>query len=80
MIFGLRLHWGDPNLPTQIRAYSGSLLNKERERSTDSLVLHPVVQWWGVSHQSNWWFGFMRFSKRIDTSTPSQPQNWGEDK
>lgn len=68
---GFRLHKGEPDIPTKLRAYTSSLLSKVgkdgdcRNNYTD----HVIAKWYGVSFRLSWFFGIWVFGK---TSYPTE--------
>jgi len=60
---GFRIHCGDPDNPTKLRSYTGSLLMKDNtvDNGLNNYTDHAIARWYGVSFKLNWFFGFWLF-------------------
>lgn len=61
---GFRLHRGEPDRPTKLRAYTGSMLL--RDAGPDGLnnyADHAIARWYGVSFRLRWFMGFWLLGK-----------------
>lgn len=63
-LFGIRLHWGEPQFRTKIRAYTGAC----RSTASDGpwsiqFTDHDIAKWYGVSFRLAGFFGWQRFGE-----------------
>lgn len=65
---GFRLHRGEPENPTKLRAYTGSLLMKTGNEGRNNYTDHEIARWYGVSFNLKWFVGFWLFGKTSWTS------------
>ncbi|MCP1550649.1 MULTISPECIES: hypothetical protein [Methylorubrum] len=73
LLFGLRLHWGDPNRPTEIRAWTTAFSRKDSPWRHD-YITHQVCRWYGLSRKRDWFCGFCRLGKTEMYSSPEKPR------
>lgn len=67
---GFRIHNGEPELPTKLRAYTGTLLYKESTtEGRNNFTDHEIEKWYGVSFKLKWFLGFWLFG---ETSWPAE--------
>lgn len=68
---GFRLHRGEPDLPTKLRAYTGSLLTKDGTSriARNNYSDHQLARWYGVSFKLRWFAGLWVFG---ETSYPAE--------
>lgn len=75
LLFGLRLHWGDPNRPTEIRAWTGAIGGGLKDAPwTHDFVTHQVGRWYGLSRKRDWFCGFCRLGKTEMYSSREKPR------
>lgn len=73
-ILGFRLHRGTPDLPTKLRAYTSSMLQKDGEDGVERIGInnyadHSIARWYGISFKLRWFLGLWVFG---DTCYPSE--------
>lgn len=67
---GLRIHRCEPDNPTKIRAYTGTLLTKDSvTEGRNNYADHEIAHWYGVSFKLKWFLGFWVFG---ETAYPSE--------
>lgn len=67
---GLRIHNGEPDNPTKVRAYTGTLLSKgSSTEGRNDYADHEIARWYGLSFKLKWFIGFWVFGK---TAYPSE--------
>lgn len=69
-IFGFRLHKGEPENPTRVRAYTGSLLMKDLgPEGINNYTDHAIARWYGISFRLKWFLGLWLLG---DTTYPRE--------
>lgn len=68
---GFQIHKGEPDLPTKLRAYKGSLLRKDADASgvrmgRNNYTDHAIAKWYGVSFRLRWFVGLWLFAETTD--------------
>lgn len=68
------MHWGEPEMPTKLRAYTSSLLKKDPTPESSGFGLnnftdHEIGNWYGFSYKLKFFLGVWVFSK---TSYPTE--------
>ncbi len=67
---GMRIHRGEPENPTKLRSYTGTLMMKgSQTEGRNNYTDHRIARWYGVSFKLNWFIGFWIFG---DTTWPSE--------
>lgn len=61
----MRLHWGQPQNPTKLRAYTGALCAKEGDNHLLSFTDHHIARWYGVSFGVRGFIGLQTFSETL---------------
>lgn len=72
----MRLHWGEPNHPTSIVAYTGAILGKEPGHDDLRFIKHRVARWYGLSFGLRGFLGIQVFG---ETSYPSRIGNHADE-
>jgi hypothetical protein len=76
-LFGLKLHWGDPKHPTELRSWTGALGSNDRPWQ-HCYVSHEIGRWFGLSHKRNWFVGFFLTERTDEYRTAERPRfGWG---
>jgi len=59
---GFRVHVGEPENPTKLRGYTGSLFSKAGEDETrNNYTDHQIARWYGISFRLRWFVGLWVF-------------------
>jgi hypothetical protein len=54
----MRLHRGEPENPTKLRGYTGTLMNKaSKTEGRNNYTDHRIARWYGVSFKLKWFVG-----------------------
>jgi hypothetical protein len=75
--FLLKLHWGDPKHPTEIRAWTGALGSRVEgiERPWQHcFVSHQIGRWYGISYERAGFVGLCVFGPSEDYRTTVAPR------
>lgn len=75
--FRLKLHWGDPKHPTEIRAWTGALGSPVEgvERPWQHcFVSHQIGRWYGVSYARSGFMSLCVFGPSADYRTTDAPR------
>lgn len=59
----MRLHWGAPNNPTKLRAWTGSIVPKRGVVYDNRFTDHELDRWYGVSFGNSCFVGIMIFAE-----------------
>lgn len=58
-LLGMRFHNGEPENPTKLRAYTGTLMSKvSKTEGTNHYTDHRIARWYGISFKLKWFIGF----------------------
>jgi hypothetical protein len=75
--FLLKLHWGDPKHPTEIRAWTGALGFSPRGEDRywqHCYVSHQIGRWYGISYERSGFLGLCVFGPSEDYRTSVAPR------
>lgn len=73
----IKFIWGEPkDCLVQIRAFHGSLLDKEGNRVSDRIAYHAVLRRYGLLIGRTLFVGAYVFGRRRDENVASHWSNW----